>query len=258
MPVVEKFVRVTNEEGTKVYWSSDPNSPWLVTWVEDIESDMADIVDKWSDEVVPDGYLSDDNLAWGGMVLAVLGEERGCYKVSIRNERCDKEIGYVKKEDVEDVEPEKVTEEVLEEVDDEFEWVTLRVVKEGKYKGLVLRVLQDELNGETLDVGVLFNGLLAFPENSKEFIEFSPEVQELTFQNPKAGEFPVYFKYPKSMAFWIEEEGYSTGFNPDSLTDEQIAKIVEDMMKRKGVFVRYDYLIPMTEGGLMTFWLKSK
>ena len=35
-------------------------------------------------------------------------------------------------------------------------------------------------------------------------------------------------------------------------------EIVEDMMKRKGVFVRYDYLIPMTEGGLMTFWLKSK
>ena len=95
LPAVEKFVRVTAEESTEVFMEADVESPWRVTWVEDIESDMAEIVDKWSNEDVPDGYRCDEYPAYAGTVLAVLGEEGDFYKVSIHNWRCDMEYGFV-------------------------------------------------------------------------------------------------------------------------------------------------------------------
>lgn len=258
MPVVEKFVCVTADENAVVYQSANVDSPCRVLWVEDLESDMADIVEKWSDEKVPQDYNSDEYPAYAGEVLAVLGEEGDFYKVSIHNDRCDMECGYVKKTDVSEVKPEKVTDDVLAEMVDMFEWVHIRIVKEGKYKGLALRSTQDELMGEHFDMGVMMDGILAFPEHSSFFIDYSPEVQELTFVTPEPGEFPYYFKYPKSMAFWNEEYEYSQGFNPETLTDEQIGKILEDVLKQKSEFVKYDFMIPMAEGGLMTFWLRSK
>ncbi|MBO4673822.1 MAG: hypothetical protein J5616_05695 [Bacteroidaceae bacterium] len=256
MPVMEKFVRVTSEENTKMYKSPSVDSPWRVTWVEDIESDMADIVEKWSDEKLPSGYFCDDSPAYSGDVLAVLGEEGDFYKVGIRNDRTDMEFGYVKKADVEDVKPEKVTDDVLNEMIDMFDWVKVRIIEKGKYKGLALRSTFDELMGEHFDVGVMLDGVLAFPENNSFFIEYDPNVQELTFVKPEPGEFPYYFKYPKSMSIWNDEFNYSNGFNPDMLSDEQIEKIMGDLEKSE--FVKYDFVIPNTEGGLMTFWLRSK
>lgn len=257
MPAVEKFVRVTADEGAEVFEYADAESPWRVTWMEDIESDMADILEKWSNEDVPDGYLCDETPAYAGEVLAVMGEEGDFYKVSIKNRYCEMESGYVKKSEVEDVEPEKVTDEVLKELN-ETGWIHLRVVKEGKYKGLVLRATMDELEGESFEVGVMLDGVLAFPERNFEYIDYNPEAKELTFnESPDAGGYPTYFEYPKSMTHL---GGYdsSLGFNPDKLTDEQIERIVQDMLKRKSEYVKYDYVIPMTEGGLRTFWLKSK
>ena len=51
---------------------------------------------------------------------------------------------------------------------------------------------------------------------------------------------------------------YSQGFNPEKLTDEQIDKIVQDMLQRKSEIIKYEYLIPMTEGGIKTYWMRSK
>jgi hypothetical protein len=48
------------------------------------------------------------------------------------------------------------------------------------------------------------------------------------------------------------------GLDYDKLTDEQIERIVQDMKERKSEFVKYDYLIPGAEGGLMSFWMKNK
>jgi hypothetical protein len=258
MPVVEKFVRVTSEENATVYKSASVDSPCRVLWMEDLESDMADIVEKWSDEKVPQNYNSDEYPAYAGEVLAVLSEEGDFYKVSIYNDRCDAECGYVKKADVSDVAPEKVTDDMLAEMIDMFEWVRVKIVDKGKFKGLVLRSTQDELEGERLDVGVMLDGVLAFPEHASFFIDYSPEIQELTFVKPEPGEFPLYFKYPKSMAIWNDEYEYSQGLNPETLTDEQIERIVEDVLKQKSEYMKYDFSIPNTEGGIMTFWLKSK
>ena len=256
-PTVEKFVRVV-KENSEIFRYADPESPWLVTWMEDLESDMAIIVDKWSNEDVPDGYSCDESFAYPGQVFAVLGEEGDFYKVSIYNDNCDIESGFVKKADVEDVEPETATVDALEEIDSEIEGMDMKIFKEGKYKGLVLRVLQDELHGITLEVGVLMNGCLAFPELNRGEIFCDRNVKELTFMGKaKEGELQYYFKYPKSMACWPEQD-FMEGFDLDKLTDEQIGKIVQDMKERKSEFVKYDYLIPGAEGGLLSFWMKNK
>lgn len=256
-PTVEKFVRVV-KENSEIFRYADPESPWLVTWMEDLESDMAIIVDKWSNEDVPDGYSCDESFAYPGQVFAVLGEEGDFYKVSIYNDNCDIESGFVKKADVEDVEPETATADALEEIDSEIEGMDMKIFKEGKYKGLVLRVLQDELHGITLEVGVLMNGCLAFPELNRGEIFCDRNVKELTFMGKaKEGELQYYFKYPKSMACWPEQD-FMEGFDFDKLTDEQIGKIVQDMKERKSEFVKYDYLIPGAEGGLLSFWMKNK
>ena len=159
---------------------------------------------------------------------------------------------------LEDVEPETATADALEEIDSEIEGMDMKIFKEGKYKGLVLRVLQDELHGITLEVGVLMNGCLAFPELNRGEIFCDRNVKELTFMGKaKEGELQYYFKYPKSMACWPEQD-FMEGFDFDKLTDEQIGKIVQDMKERKSEFVKYDYLIPGAEGGLLSFWMKNK
>ena len=38
----------------------------------------------------------------------------------------------------------------------------------------------------------------------------------------------------------------------------QRVRIVKDAMKAESEFVMYEFVIPMTEGGMRAFWLKSK
>ncbi|MBO7582082.1 MAG: hypothetical protein J6T38_11270 [Bacteroidaceae bacterium] len=255
MPDMVKFVRVVADESTEVFMEPDAESPWRVLWMEDLESDMADIVYMWSNEDVPDDYRCDEAPAYAGDVLAVVGEEGDFYKVSIRNDLSMLNYGYVKKADVEDVEAEPMN---LDDLLEGIEYIHIRVVKDGKYKGLVLRSIMDELQGDKFEVGVLLDNVLAFPEENSFFIEYDPNVKELTFAaDVPNNNTPNYFTFPKSMAF-IGENGYPEGFDPNKLTDEQIDRIVKDMMKAESEFVKYEFVIPMTEGGVRTFWLKSK
>lgn len=261
MPAVEKFVRILTDEGTKVFREADTKSPWRVTWIENLESDMAVIVDRWSNDDVPEEYdfSIEDALACAGDVLAVLGEEGDFYKVSIYNERCNMEYGYVKKENTTEVTPEALTAEDVEKFANAYDWIHVRILKDGKYKGLVLRSVMDELRGESFEVGVMLDGCLAFPELNSDLIDYSSNVDELTFMEGKQEEDQplLYFKYPKSMAFMTEYD-YLQGFNPEKLTDEQIDKIVQDMLQRKSELVKYEFLIPMTEDGIRTYWMRSK
>ena len=256
MPDMVKFVRVVADEGTPVLMEPKENSPWRVLWMEDIESDMADFVYMWSDTDVPEGYNCDAAPAYAGDVLAVLGEEGDFYRVSTRNKYNYHDYGYVKKADVEDVEAEPMNiDDLLEEA---MEFIHIRVVKEGKYKGLVLRSVRDELEGDRYEVGVMLDNVLAFPENNSFFIDYDPNVKELTFMaDVPNNDSPNYFTYPKSMAY-IGEEGDMEGFDPNKLTDEQIERIVKDVTEEKSEYVMYEFVIPMTEGGVRAFWLKSK
>ena len=258
LPPVEKFVIVANEEGAEVFRYADVESPWRVTWTEDIESDMGEIVVKWSNEDVPDNYYCEETTAWTGEVLAVLGEEGDFWKVSILQENCEYEYGYVKKSDVEDAEPSSITEDILKELEN-MEWGDhYRILKDGKYKGIVLNSVVDELEGESLEVGVMLNGVMAFPTLNKFFLECHMEATEPTITEPdQEALFTGFIYYPQSMSN-NPEDVLSAGLNLNKLTDEQIEKIVQMVLQKKSEYVKYEYLFPASIGDIHTFWIKSK
>lgn len=258
MPQVEKFVIVRNEEHAEIFKYANVESPWRNRWWEECECDNPDVAVKWSDEDVPDNYICEEYYAMCGTVLAVLGEEGDFYKVSIMQEDCEYEYGFVKKSDVEDAEPAPITEEMLAEMG-EMEWgCHYRVLKDGKYKGLVLYSQVDELEGESLEVGVMMNGMMAFPTLNTFILECNPNAQEATITEPdQEAFFTGFIYYPKSMSNNPDDE-WMSWLDLNALTDEQIEKIVQMVQQKKSEYVKYEYVFPASVGDIHTFWLKSK
>lgn len=256
VPKVEKFVVVTAEK-TPVLREPAKGSAKLVNCMEDMESDMADSRMQWSDEKVPKGYSNNDWDRYAGTVLAVLGEEGDYYKVSVRDrEWCDIESGYVLKSDTEEMMPEAVTAEWIE-TSAEQAWMPTVVKKEGKYKGLVIRVEVNELWGEeTLWVGVLKDGAIYYPEGFYGFIS-GGGTEGLEFHpDGFADGLDIMFIYPKSVSK-VNEYGDVISLDPAKLTDEQIEQILEELGKRPTEYVGCEYSFPMTEGKSALFWLKK-
>ena len=258
MPQVEKFVIVTNEENTEVFKYADEESPWRNRWWEECECDNPDVAVKWSNENVPDNYTCEKYDAMFGTALAVLGEEGDFYKVGIMQEDSEYEYGFVKKSDVEDAKPAPITEGMLAEME-EMEWGGhYRILKDGKYKGLVLYSQVDELEGESLEVGVMMNGMMAFPTLNTFILECNPNAQEATITEPdQEAFFTGFIYYPKSMSNNPDDE-WMSWLDLNALTDEQIEKIVQMVQQKKSEYVKYEYVFPASVGDIHTFWLKCK
>ena len=161
-PPFEKFVVVTNE-GTELYKNADTNSPTLVGWVETYcTSDHCDSFYQWSYQPARHGFEqpSMSTITYEGKVFPVLGEEGDFYKVYILNEGCDIESAYILKASVGVIKSAPIKADMLEEEDKYF---MFRVIKDGKYKDIVLIDEYDELGGETFKVGVLNDGIVAIP-----------------------------------------------------------------------------------------------
>ena len=257
VPKVEKFVVVTADQ-TPVLREPAKGSAILVNCMEDMESDMADSRVQWSDEKVPRGYSNNDWDRYAGTVLAVLGEEGDYYKVSVKDrEWCDIESGYVLKSDTEEMKPEAVTAEWIEESAEQT-WMPTVVKKEGKYKGLVIRVEVNELWGEeTLWVGVLKDGVIYYPDGFVGLIADCDTADELVFR--PAGyvdDINLQLQYPKSVSK-LNEFGEVMSLDPAKLTDEQIEQILEELGKRPTEYIGCEYSFPMTEGQTALFWLKK-
>ena len=165
LPPFQKFVVVTSpEEG--LYKNADTNSPTLVRWDEaDCESDFCETVYQWSDQPDKQGFeLSSDIIASEGRVFPVLGEEGDFYKICVLNEWCDIESAYIPKASVGDIESAPIKADQLEAEED---YIKCRVIKEGKYKDIVLIDEYNDLEGEYLKIGVLKDGVVANPVDYK-------------------------------------------------------------------------------------------
>ena len=240
LPPFEKFVVVTTEE-EGLYKKPDTNSPTLVRWDEaDCESDFCEIAYQWSDQPDKPGFeLSTDIIACEGWVFPVLGEEGKFYKVCVLNKWCDIESAYILKASVGDIECAPIKADLLEEEDDYFK---CRVLKEGKYKDVVLIDVYDELEGETLQVGVLNDGVVATP--FAYFIDSSwlnDQDEGIIINDSEDG---IFLRYNKSVAMATEEGNESYRLDLKKLSDEQIAKIVDTVVKRKPEYVNYMYHFP--------------
>ena len=239
LPPFQKFVVVTTpEEG--LYKNADLNSPTLIRWDEaDCESDFCEVAYQWSDQPEKAGFeLSTDILTSEGRVFPVLGEDGNFYKVCILNRWCD--IG------VQDIETAPIKADMLESEDNYFK---CRVMKDGKYKDVVLIDEYNELEGESLQVGVLKDGVVVTP--FAYFIDsyiINDQNESVVINDSEDG---LSLSFNKSVAMPAEDGPNSYRLDLKKLSDDQIAKIVDTVLKRKPEYVNYMYHFPAQ--GLETF-----
>ena len=241
VPPFQKFVVVTNEEGEQLYKEADTNSPTLSRWYEaDCESDFCEMIYQWSDQPGKPGFeLSTDIMASAGSVYAVLGEEGDYFKVSTLTKWCDMESAYIPKSDVGDIECAPVKADMLESED--F-YLLCRVVKDGKYKDIVLMDENDELAGETLQVGVLKDGVVALPFAYNIDCNLHNDQQEGILIGETEGSFML--SYNKSLAKATEDGYESYQLDLKKLSMEQIAQIVDTVIKKKPEYTEFMYQFP--------------
>ena len=251
-PPFQKFVVVTVEEEA-LRKKADTNSPNLVRWIEsDCESDYCENIYQWSDQPGKQGFeLSTDIIACAGKIFPVLGEEGDFYKVSTITRWCEIESAYIPKASVGDIECAPITADMLEADDIYFQ---CRVMRDGKYKDIVLIEEYNELDGEYIHVGVLNDGVVATPlvynmysclfDNQKEDLIIDDSEDEITI------------KYNKSLALPAEEGGEPYQINLKKLSAEQMANIVDKVTKRKPEYVEFMYHFPAQ--GLESFIYLAK
>ena len=251
-PPFEKFVVVTTEEAG-LYKKASTNSPTLVRWIEsDCESDYCENVYQWSDQPAKAGFeLSQDIIACEGTIFPVLGEEGNFYKVYTITQWCDIESAYIPKASVGNIESAPIEADMLESEDMFFK---CRVMKDGKYKDIVLIDEYDELDGETLKVGVLNNGVVATPLVYNMDSSLDNELKEDIIINDS--EDILTLRYNKSLAAPIEEDYEAYQIDLKKLSAKQMAKIVDTVTKRKPEYVDYMYHFPAQ--GLQSFFYKTK
>lgn len=249
----KQFVVVTTDEAS-LYKKADTNSATLVLWIEtDCASDYCDNIFLWSDQSAKPGFEqpSTYNLAFKGRVFPLLGEEGDFYKVYILNEWCDIESAYILKASVGVIKSAPIKADMLEEEDKYF---MFRVIKDGKYKDIVLIDEYDELGGETFKVGVLNDGIVAIPAvYCIDSYMINEQKEDIIFYNSDGD---VSLRYNKSLAMTAREDYESYRLDLKKLTEEQIAKIINTMTRKKPEYVNYMYHFPTL--GLQSFYYKEK
>ena len=249
-PSFKKFVVVTTED-EGLYKEANTHSPTLTRWIEsDCESDFCENIYQWSDQPAKSGFeLSTDIMTWEGRVFPVLGEEGDFYKVCTLNEWCTIESAYIPKACVGDIETAPIKADMLEAEDNYFK---CRVMKDGKYKDIVLIDEYDELNGETLQVGVLIDGVVVTPV--VYYIDsYLDNEQEDIIINETEGHF--FCKYNKNLAMVAEDGDEPRQLDLNKLSAEQIAKIVDTVTKKKPEYV--NYMVHFPAKGLEFFYSKA-
>ena len=249
-PPFKKFVVVTTEESA-LHQRADANSPWITRWIEsDCESDYCENIFQWSDQPAKPGFeMSTDILVSTSDIYPLLGEEGDFYKVYTIQRWCDIESAYIAKADVDVIECSPITADQLESEDDIFK---CSVVKDGKYKGIVLFDEYNELDGEYLNVGMLIDGVVATPVANNIECYLNIGQKEAFVVNQAEENNTISFN--TSLAATPEEGENPQQLDPKKLNAEQIAKIMDLVSKRKSEYVKYTYHFPAQ--GLLDFYYK--
>ena len=259
VPKIEKFVRVTTEEGADVLKSPRNDSPWLVIWLgEDEEEGQVQTNTTWSDEAVPSEYSTEKSLEYAGNLLMLLGEEGNFWKVNIyKSYAPELEVGYIRKSDAEPVQFEPLTADMIKAPNKHKLSPTI-VKTAGKFAGLVIDVGSDEAWGEEwLDVGVLANGMIVAPMSSAvTLIRDDEQTTVKCVFDTESGSVLMY--YPESMMMDEEEASFGRWFDPAKLTDKQIEQMLEMLShKQKSEWVRCECRIPDDDASRLNVYLKN-
>ncbi len=253
MPPFKKFVTVIVEESA-LHRESNLSSPTLVNWYDaDCESDLCEQIYQWSDQPGKKGFeLDTDSKAGEGAFYPVLDEENDFYRVGTLKEWCEIESAYIPKNEVKIVETAPIKADELEK-NKEWFYHRYRVLRDGKYKGVVLCDELDELSGETFSVGLLADGVLLTPVVYEMNAYMNTQQQESVCIQEEDGRFTLI--YNKSMDA-AGENDFDPRLDLNKLSNEQIAKIVDTVTKKKPEVVRCLYLFPAL--GTNYFYYNSK
>ena len=246
----KKFVIVTIAD-TGLYKKADKNSPTMVRWDEaDCESDFCEMVYQWSNQPDKPGFeMSTDLITYEGKVFPVLGEEGQFYKVYTFSKWCEIESAYIPKDCVGEIESAPINAEMLEAEDAPNIY---SVIKDGKYKDIVLVDEYDELNGETFHVGVLKDGIVGIPVDCyiDSYLDISQK-EDLVIHEAEDG---LIIRYNKSLA--DISDGEPRQLDPKKFSVKHIEKIINKVAKKQSKYVNYMYHFPAM--GLEYFNYKVK
>lgn len=240
IPTFNKFVEVTAEDAS-LYKTADTGSPTLVRWDEDClegERDEDSSIYLWSDQPgIPD-YEKSTDIAYKECIFPVVGEEGDFYKAYIGEDKI--ESAYILKSNVKEIKSEPVTTDMIYGPN-WFRGDNQMVVKDGKYKDIVLFTLGGErtLTGEQLNVGILLNGIVAMPENYYIDCRHQEDQKEPIVFKEEDGN--IFIDYNDSLVDKYE-------LDPKKLSEENIAKIIETVNKKKPERTEYIYYFPTSEG----------
>jgi hypothetical protein len=162
-PAWEKFVVVLNDE-VAVFKEAKTISPQLQIMQENLETDAAVQYFKWSDDSDKRGYSSSNYLLNRNRILPVVGEEGEWYKVTVSEEYVGTVDCYIQKTYCREVKPEPITPEVLNGMKS-YNWYNAfyGLQTDGKLKNICFVSVMGEMEGEWLDVAVLYDGVLINP-----------------------------------------------------------------------------------------------
>lgn len=257
VPKIEKFVRVTADEGADVFKYARRDSPWRVIWTRDDEEDGEVQVDvTWSDRRVPAECQSEKSVEYRDDMLLLLGEEGDFWKVHIFTYYAPElEVGYIRKSDAELVAFQPLTADMVKAPN--ARKLSPTVVKtSGRYAGLVIDLGSDEEWGEEwLDVGVLADGMIVAPVSSAVTLIRDDDRADVEFYfDTESGTVLMY--YPESKL--VEDaDGYGMWFDPAKLTDNQIAVMLQMLnRKAKDDRVRCECRIPGVDDSRLKVFLK--
>ena len=239
LPQIEKFVIITNGEAP-VYKEADTNSPTLMTPSLDFQNQAVAVLGEESD------FYRISDMGFAPMYLF---DDNGYYENFYYLPFVDSSmVGYIPKSITMDVKAEFITAEWAEEK----EWTPTLVVKEGKYKNLVLRSTPNGQDGEAIEVGVLVDGVLAFPQNYSFDIKKDNEVKGVKINEDDG----LSLCYSEDMI--RKDDSYVTGFDPKKLSEEQIEKICELVTKQEPEQIMYEYCFPLQDEDIKEFGETSK
>lgn len=162
-PTWEKFMVLTDDE-VSFYKEADVTSPRLERMVENIESDACAVYFKWSDVKTQKGFVSDPYTLSKDAVLPILEEQGGWYKVLVSDDEIGAQECYVQKAHGKEVKAEPITLKLLNTIKS-YNWsdASFGLITKGDYENICFISVSSEMDGDWLDVGVLYDGVLINP-----------------------------------------------------------------------------------------------
>ena len=159
-PTWKRFVVI--DSGTLLHKEPSAQSATLQTAFENIESDAMACEYRWSDQGRKRGYTTSDYVVSDDSVFPVEAEENGWLKVLVSNDWFGSITAYVEQDVCRDVKPAKLKPDVFDQIDNQG-FLRHYIVGSGSLRDLCLKSEFDDMDGEELEMGQLFDDCLVFP-----------------------------------------------------------------------------------------------